>query len=272
MSQFEPLVVDGQRLVSIRQINKLPPSHKATIYRLLIPAEALQRFGIPRSLTDEDGRSLLRCICGSGTGSVALALRHRYDARDPVLYLEMADTPNNQLEVLLFVVNDPDSERFEVDHMPDGRPTNFGLDCRNIEEEVRAMRAGLAPGQVRHGARLARRLIPRFEAFVGRLGHDRIHVKPLGYHSAILFERYGFAYAMGRGKMEWIQQEFTADGLLCRRLDGSTPFRQPGAERTVRGRSWAIHDGILQEPFEGVRMYKRLAIHAGVCTFPNALW
>lgn len=267
-----PLVVEGQRLVSIRQINNLPPAHKEAIYRRLIPPEALLQFGIPLSLTDREGRPLVSCVCEPATCSVAISLRHRWDAEDPILHLELADTPNNQLEVLLFTVNDPDSERFNVDRMPDGRPTNFGLDCRNIGEEIRAMQAGLAPAQVRRGARLTRRLIPRFEEFVVWLGHDRFHIQPLAYHNAILFERCGFAYIMGRGKMEWIHQEFAPGGLLHRRLDGSTPFRQPGAEATVRGRSWAIHDGILGEPFGDVRMYKWVGVHAGICTFPNAAW
>jgi len=268
----QPLIADGQRLVSIHQINNLPPPQKETIYRQLIPPEALTRFGIPLSLTDQEQRPLLTCVCEPGTCSVSLALRHRWDAQDPVLYLEVADTPHNQLEVLLFVVNDPDSERFNVDRMPDGRPTNFGIDCRNIAEEIRAMEAGLAPAQVRRGAGLTRRLIPRFEEFVARLGRDRFHIQPLAYHNAILFERCGFSYTIGRGKMEWIHQEFGPKGFLQSRLDGCTPFRQPGAETTVRGRSWAIHDGILGEPFAGVRMYKRVGIHAGVCTFPNAVW
>lgn len=267
-----PLIVDGQRLVSIHQINNLPRSQKEAIYRWLIPPEALLRFGIPLSMSDREGHSLLTCVCEPATHSVALALRHRWDAQDPVLYLEMADTSTNQLEVLLFAVNDPDSERFDVDRMPDGRPTHFGVECRHIAEEIRAMEAGLAPGQVRRGAKLTRRLIPRFEEFVARLGHDRFHIQPLAYHNAVLFERCGFAYTIGQGKMEWIHQEFAPGGLLYQRLDGSTPFRQVGAEATVRGRSWAIHDGILGEPYTGVRMYKRVGIHAGVCTFPNAAW
>jgi len=270
--EVEPLVVDGRRMVSIRQINNLPPRQKEAIYRQLVPPEALLRFGIPLSLQDPQGRSLLACICEPGTSSVTLTLRHEWGAQDPVLYLEMADTPHNQLEVLLFIVNDPNSERFDTDRMPDGRPTYFGIERRNIEEEIRAMQAGLAPGQIRRGARLTRRLIPCFETFVARLGHDRFHVQPLAYHTAILFERCGFAYTIGKGKMEWIHQEFAPGGVLHRRLDGSTPFRQPGAESSVRGRSWAIHDGIMGEPFTGVRMYKRVGIHAGVCTFPNAAW
>jgi hypothetical protein len=272
LTDRDQLVVDGQPISSIRQINNLSPEIKADIYRSLVPPEALTRFGISASMVDDNGQSLFECACEPTTSSVTLAVRHQHDARDPVIYLEMADMSVNELEILLLVINDPKSERFDVDVMPDGTSTGFGLECRNIEEEVRAMQAGLAPGQIRHGARLARRLVPRFERSVSWLGHDRVHIRPLGYHSALLFERYGFSYSIGRGKMEWIHAEFSPGGFLHSQMDGSTPFRQPDSEDTVRGRSWAIHDGILGEPFGGIRMYKRVDIHAGVCTFPLAKW
>ncbi|HSQ15589.1 MAG TPA: hypothetical protein VLQ94_04705, partial [Candidatus Binatia bacterium] len=62
---------------------------------------------------------------------------------------------------------------------------------------------------------------------------------------------------------------FRSGGLLCGRLDGSTPFRRPSFGLTVRGRSWAIHDGILDEPWESPKMYKTVGENAGVDTFPG---
>jgi acetoin utilization protein AcuC len=41
----------------------------------------------------------------------------------------------------------------------------------------------------------------------------------------------------------------------------------PGMEKSVHGRSWAIHDGIMDEHWEGVRIYKLVGINAGVNTF-----
>lgn len=114
--------------------------------------------------------------------------------------------------------------------------------------------------------------MPILEQFVTGLHHDTFYIQPLAYHNAILFERLGFAYTLGLGRMEWIHREFAPGNLLFRRLDGSTPFRRPGAESSVRGRSWAIHDGILSEPYSNVKMYKRVGIHAGVVTFPHAAW
>ncbi len=268
-----PFVVDGVALSSIHEINSLPDSEKEAIYRELIPTELLERFHIdPRTLTDRHGNRLVSFKATPGTGSVEVEVLPEPGTVDPLLYLHLADTPNNQLEVLLFIVNDPTSPRFDVDRDWRGERTKFGTLSRNIPAEIAAMEAGLAPGQVRRGLRLTKKLIPLFERFVWRLGHDIFFAEPLAYHNAILLERYGFNYLRGRRKMEWIHAEFAPGRLLYRRLDGSTPFRRRGMERTVRGRSWAIHDGILGEPYTGVQMYKRVGRHAGVCTFPDAAW
>ena len=266
-----PPLLEDLELYSIGQINKLPREQMLQIYRDLVPLEILMRFEIdPETLADSEGRPLF--MCQPSVSSVELSLRHVWDAEDPVLYVQLADTLNNQIEVTMFILNNPHSERFDIDRLPDGTPTYFGTLARNVDEEVRAMEAGLVPAQVHRGLGATRRLMPILEQFVAGLHHDAFYIQPLAYHNGILFERLGFAYALGLGRMEWIQREFQPGGLLCERLDGSTPFRRPGAERSVRGRSWAIHDGILGEPYSGVKMYKRVRIHAGVVTFPNAVW
>ena len=40
-------------------------------------------------------------------------------------------------------------------------------------------------------------------------------------------------------------------------------------ERTVRGRSWAIHDGIMDEAWDDVRIYKMIGENSGINTFPD---
>ena len=268
--QPHPLLQDME-LFSIGQVNKLPHEQMSQVYRRLVPLEILHRFGIdPQTLADSEGRTLYECE--PGISSVEISLRHVWDAQDPVLYLQLADTPNNQIEVVLFIVNDPYSERFNTDRLPDGALTYFGTLERNVVEEVRAIEAGLAPGQVRQGLGATRRLMPILEYFVAGLHHNAFYIQPLAYHNAILFERLGFSYMLGLGRMEWIQREFGPGGLLLKRLDGTTVFRHPGAENSVRGRSWAIHDGIMGEPYSNVKMYKRVGIHAGVVTFPHAAW
>jgi hypothetical protein len=68
-----------------------------------------------------------------------------------------------------------------------------------------------------------------------------------------------------------VDKGFAPGGVLFRRLDGSSPFRMPGMERTVRGRSWAIHDGILDEAWDDVRIYKMIGENAGIDTFPDRM-
>jgi len=260
-----------RHLLSISQINNLPHEQMVQVYSQLLPPEILRRFSIdPETLADDQGHPLFECR--PGILYVKLALYHAWQAQDPVLYVQLADTPNNQIEVVLFIVNNPHSERFNTDRLPDGTATYFSTLARNVPEEVRAMRAGLAPGQVRRGLGLTRRLIVTMEQFVTMLHRDVFYIQPLAYHNAILFERLGFAYQVGLEKMKRIDREFAPSSTLFKRLDGSTPFRQPGAERTVRGRSWAIHDGILNEPFTGIKMYKRVGIHANVSTLSMQAW
>jgi acetoin utilization protein AcuC len=155
--------------------------------------------------------------------------------------------------------------------MPDGRKTRFGTLMRNLEAEKAALEAGLAPGQVRSGLRMLSDAIASFERFVESLGHDMYFVEPLYYHNAVIFERYGLAYQMGRRRMESYHAGFSKGGELESLLDGST-FRNPEATNSIRLRSWAIHDGILGEPFTDVTMYKRVGKSAGVNTTPGCDW
>jgi len=263
----------GLPIRSVTGLNRLPEPDRLAAYRTLLPDEVFARFGVdPAQAVDDASRSPFTVRAAQETGSVEVQFRHRVDARDPVVFLHLADTPNNQIIVLLFVVNDPESPRFDVDRNWSGEPTKFGTLSRNIDAEIAAMQAGLTPGQVRRGLRLSRKLLEYFETFVSRLGRDMFLLEPLAYHTAILFERYGCAYSQGLNKMNWIHRAFGAGGELVARLNGSTPFRMPGAEKTVRGRSWAIQDGILGEPFVDVHMYKRVGRHASVNTFPEAVW
>ena len=66
-------------------------------------------------------------------------------------------------------------------------------------------------------------------------------------------------------------------GPLLKALDASSDFRGPEAARTVRGRSWAIHDGIGEGlraggGVGGVKMYKAAGRRAAINTFPGAIY
>lgn len=255
---------------SIRAINNLPDKEKYKIYNTLLSDWVFEDFDISRDSVGKDGQ--IQYMCPAGSRAMEVSVRRDPADVDPILYMNIADTFNNQLLVLLMVVNNPDAKRYNVDIDQQGNRTNFGTTSRNIPAELAAMKQGLSPGQVRQGLRAFKLSLPHFEEFVKNIGLDMFFIEPLAYHNAIVFERYGFNYMRGLKDMQTIHQDFQSDGELYRKLTSDNPFRQPDAWKSVRGRSWAIHDGILGHPFTGFQMYKRVGHHAGVETFPNALW
>ena len=241
---------------TLAKINRLSDDVKQKIYSWLIPRKMLTKFRInPETLCNEQGESVWTCRCQPRASTVHIGLRHKSDFPDPIFLLEMTDTPFGDIEILFLSINNPYSERFNIDRDALGNDTSCGTVSRNIPEEIRAMRAGLAPGQIRSGLRMFRNFRTQADLFCRRLGIKQVKVEPLAYHNAIMHEFYGFRYLSGRDIMENIDREFAPGGRLFHRLDGSTPFRQPGFERSIRGRSWAIHDGILNEPWKCPRMY-----------------
>lgn len=261
---------DGLPLFSLLDINRLPEAAKEELYRPLIPAPLLERFAIEgRTLRGADGERKVRFICPEGLGLLRIEVRLHPTDRDCLFFVEVADTPYGQIELSFCLINDPEGERFDIDSDEFGRDNCFGTMRRNIQEEIRAMEAGLFPHQVHPGLNLFSTFFARFERFVDALGIGSIVAEPLSYGNAIRYEQYGFDYITGKQLMRWIDREFRPGGVLHRRLDGSTPFRRPGMEKSVQGRSWAIHDGILGRPWDGVRIYKTPGVDAGIDTFPG---
>lgn len=255
---------------AIREINALPDAEKRAIYQTLIPSWLLTDYDIDPTVTGSHAQ--IQYLVPTGSRAMELSVRCNAADRDPILYMNMADTFNNQILVLLVVVNDPDAPRFNVDVDQHGNRTNFGTTSRNIPAELAAKEAGLAPGQIRKGLRSFRKSVPIFEEFIGKMGHDMFMIEPLAYHNAIVFERFGFNYIRGLKDMKEIHEGFQQGGDFRLKLNDSNPFRQIDAWQSVRGRSWAIHDGILGHPFTGFQMYKRINKDAEINTFPDATW
>ncbi len=257
---------------TISGINNLSKQEKREIYTRLIPPELLDHFQLSPYLVDTEGNDLLHLDCPPGSLAAEISLYHQSRFPDPILYGHLTDNVNGQVHVLLYVVNNPDSQRFMVDCMPDGTPTQFGTAQRNLEAETAAMQDGLAPGQIRRGLGMLSASIRAFEVFVESLDHQLFYNEPLYYHNAVIFERYGFTYQAGRKLLDRIHDGFAPGGDLLPLLDGSTPFRQPEAADSIRLRSWAIHDGILGQPFTDVTMYKMLGKNFGISTTGELPW
>lgn len=259
----------SEHIRTLKDITALPYEVREEWVRRYLPPRLLRQFGIDRqTLLNREGEKVVQHTSQPRTGEIQIVVWRSLRDRDPVALAEAADTTTDQIELRFLMTNDPDAPRFDIDVDEAGQPTLLGTVRRNLSAEVGAMEAGLAPGQVRRGLGLVLKdILPRFESFLTEIKHDMVLAVPLAYHNAILMEHWGFDYLYGRRMMEDIDRRFRPGGDLQVRLDGSTPFRRPEMADTVRGRSWAIHDGILGEPLEPMKMVKRIKRHARVRTF-----
>lgn len=268
------LIGDASLPVTIKTINSLPENPKLRLYRTLIPIQVLADFDInPRTWKNPDKIIQVKLKAEEGKGLVKLSAWYGENSENEFFYLELADNSFNGIDLHFLVANNPLSEKFNTDFDDQGRDTLFGTVHRNMREEEKAMRAGLAPGQIREGLRCSQIVFNHIETFLTLMAHHAIFLEPLTYVSAWIFERRGFAYIKGHKLMDTIHKEFQPGGELNKALDGSTPFRQSDQWKTVRGRAWAIHDGllldVLDKSWDDLRMIKQVGRNAGVNTFPD---
>ncbi len=259
---------------TLKQLNSLPENIKRRVFRNLIPTGLLTRFNIdPITWLGSQKESLV--FLDTREEKLFISARTSPSPDDEFFTLELADNMLNGIDLNLLLLNDPASARFNTDKDDQGNSTMFGTLNRNLEEEMRAKQAGLAPGQVRNSLSASKLILDQVDTFLSTLGQRAYFLEPLTYASAWVFERRGFAYVRGHKLMDDIHREFQPGSVLHQALDGSTAFRQPDQWNSVRGRAWAIHDGILDvlnTNWDKLRMVKQIGKNAGVNTFPNSVY
>lgn len=262
--------LQGKPLFSLRDINLLDAVEKEMIYKRIIPPRLFDVLAVSAvNFCGADGKRKITVIAPRGLGILRIEARMRAFDDDKVFFLELADTHYRQMELAFCIINDPRAPRFNVDKNSSGMDNCFTSLGRNIPEEITAMGAGLFPNQTHRGLKMFREFFTLFERFVDGLGMEMIVAEPLTYDNAIRYEKYGFDYITGKRLMLEINEGFRPGGTLCKRMDGSSPFRMPGMEKSVRGRSWAIHDGIMDVPWDNVKIYKMVGESAAINTFPD---
>jgi len=259
-------------------LNCCPEAVRNEAYSLLIPPTILERFQIdPQTFLNRWGEKVVQVIC-HGCGEATIEVRLHPGDRDCIFYMDVADSRDLVQLLWSFInINDPYGERFNTDVDEFGRDLWLKWGARNLKEEERSMKAGLAPGQIRRGLRLMNEVNRCLDAFCYTLNIKSIFMEALFYHNAIIYERHGFRYFEGEKRMRRINELFQPGGKLYEKLDNSTPFRQKGAGETVRGRSWAIHDGILNdilddildEPWYPPKMYRMAGQYYNIDIFPG---
>jgi hypothetical protein len=262
----------------IHKISYLTGPEKEGLCRILIAPSVYHRFRInPLTLCSGKEEKVVRFFCPEGDRT-CLAEIKLPDMADPLYSIQLSDTNDfTQLDWDFLIVNDPDAPRFNTQLDQEGRDTLFGWASRNLPEEERAMDAGLFPGQVRKGLGLTREVVSVLDFFCKIFDIKSIKLEALFYHNAITYERCGFSYFSRYVQMKRIHELFQPGAELFRRLDNSTPFRKPEFAHTVRGRSWAIHDGILagsddellEEGWGSPVMYRMVDKPRSMITFPE---
>ncbi len=250
---------------SLEQINSLDLPTQRQWYTRLVPNPLLDLLGLTADDLDTDQHFTF--TAPANQGYVKLQLHADAHDRDAAYTLELADTADGYTEAVLLSLLDPAAARFDIDVDEQGRDTRLGTIGRNLKAEQQAMISGLAPGQVRRGLRMAEAVFNRIDQFCAALGQEMWIGKAFAYHNAIIFERHGFGYLQGRDLMEEIERGFQRGGPLYLALDGSNPFRQPVQAGTAHGRSWAIRDGVLGAPWDGVRMFRKVGALQQIRTF-----
>lgn len=243
-------------------------------YRALIPDRAFEvpiRMGLIQDDTSIAAEGNSYRILTEPSHEVRIRVPAQRTAGDFALSLDLEEAGAGQLRLSFVVINDLSGPRFNIDIDAEGHLTLLGTASRNYSAEAAALRAGLGPCQVRRGLKMFATMLPKIEAFAQAQGYVAIVLEPLTYHNAVMYERYGFGYVRGRKRMAAINREFRPGGILRAAMDDSTQFRRPELCDDPRGRSWAIHDGILDkldgDPHLDHEMVKVIGSHANQITF-----
>jgi len=267
-------------MARIYRLNLLPEPEKASIYRLLVPGKIYSLFEIDAETgQNKQGELVVRYEYAPGTVEASVEVKAHPDDLDQIFYIEVGDS-NDLLQLYwhYIQINDIRMPRINIDLTPEGKSRWLYWETRNIPEELRALEAGLAPGQFRPGLRLIDDLNHCLDRFCNALGLVSIMMEALFYNTAIMFERNGFRYLKGEKMMQRINKEFQPGGRLYNLLDDS-PFRRKSFYNTVRGRSWAIHDGILNDladpeigSWTPPKMYRMVGMYHNINSCPEGCW
>ena len=261
--------------MSLARLAQQLPREQNERLRRVIPRRCFDHLArVDARLYGEDGESdaAFFGVVDPNASEAHLRAPAEKRGRDYALSLDLGEAGGGQLELGFVVVNDLLAPRFDIDVDEKGRAYAAGhrdaqppRGAPRPRSRPRAVPGPPRPADLRRAPPACSRRSPR------DLGYVAIHLEPLTYHNAVMYENYGFAYMTGRKRMKAIDAAFAPGGALRQACDGSTPFRRPDHADTARGRSWAIHDGVLAEldGDEGleVKMVKVLGQDAGQRTF-----
>jgi hypothetical protein len=96
-------------VISLRQINALPPVERDRCYLSVVPPALCERFGLdPLAFTDPQGKPVASVEAPPGEPWVRLSIKHRADALDPALFLKLDESRYGNLQITFIILNDPE--------------------------------------------------------------------------------------------------------------------------------------------------------------------
>src|SRR5437879_6558765 len=104
---------------------------------------------MPASVSDPSSGGSRRAGSSARASSARVEVRSSTQDRGPALLVDVETSPLSVPELAFVQITDPAAARYGIDRDLDGRDTLFGTLSRNVDEEMRAFKDGLAPGQVR---------------------------------------------------------------------------------------------------------------------------
>src|SRR3972149_9656345 len=159
----------------------MPVAERTGLLSRLVPPRLFAMFSIdPRTFLNPSGVECVKFTCPEEMPFFQIEARRDPGGPDPAYFLDVSTSAYGQMEISFIIVNDPAGERFGIDRDENGHETYFGTARRNIPEEIRAMEAGLAPGQGRRGLRMMGEMGAGWGDFFGLLGKKFYFFGPPG--------------------------------------------------------------------------------------------
>jgi hypothetical protein len=170
-------VITGEQLnrdpslpITFRQINNLPENARKRIYRALLPPALLAQFRIdPVTWKGPDGNQHVQLSDGGDTGSLAIAVQAKSTWTISCASSSMT-MPSNGVDLEPDADQQPGKPALQR-RSRRARAADPVWNCpRSLDENRKAVLAGLAPGQARPGL-ISRLVFGQIESFLGTLGH-----------------------------------------------------------------------------------------------------
>ena len=124
--------------LSIAKLNSLPKEERNRIYLKLIPPSIFDHFRInSMTLLNEHGERVVRGIFPADENFGCIEVKYRHGDKDCIFSCQVSlEAFMQSLHLDFVIMNDPFSERYNIDVDEFGRDTLFGTRSRNIPEEI----------------------------------------------------------------------------------------------------------------------------------------